>query len=195
MIGGRHETTGSILRVHGSPPSLPSFVSDVGFAFADYVNAQSLRFASTGEAQMPLVDPQGGRDALQAEIGGFNMGSPTIRSGRRAATASRSSTSPIGRTATSTPSATCRTISIRPRCAARSSSRRRRGIFWRAYSTTTTRNLGVAMIGLVERASGRHRRSVCELLDASRRIAIVRVTNDRDGSGCQIEVRSFGRFR
>ena len=75
MIGGRHETTGSILRVHGSPPSLPSFVSDVGFAFADYVNAQSLRFASTGEAHMPLVDPQGGRDALQAEIGGFNMGS------------------------------------------------------------------------------------------------------------------------
>ncbi|MGE0180614.1 MAG: M28 family peptidase, partial [Sphingomonas sp.] len=75
MIGGRHETTGSILRVHGSPPSLPSFVSDVGFAFADYVNAQSLRFASTGTAQMPLVDPQGGRDALQAEVGGFNMGS------------------------------------------------------------------------------------------------------------------------
>lgn len=75
MIGGRRETTGSILRVHGSPPSLPSFVSDVGFAFADYVNAQSLAFAGTGAAQMPLVDPQGGRDALQAEIGGFNMGS------------------------------------------------------------------------------------------------------------------------
>jgi aminopeptidase YwaD len=75
MIGGRRETTGSILRVHGSPPSLPSFVSDVGFAFAEHVNAQSLRFASTGEAQMPLIDPQGGRDALQAEIGGFNMGS------------------------------------------------------------------------------------------------------------------------
>lgn len=75
MIGGRHETTGSILRVHGSPPSLPSFVSDVGFAFADYVNAQSLAFASTGAAHMPLVDQQGSRDALQAEIGGFNMGS------------------------------------------------------------------------------------------------------------------------
>ena len=75
MIGGRRETTGSILRVHGSPPSLPSFVSDVGFAFGNYVNAQSLAFASTGRAHMPLVDPQGGRDALQAEIGGFNMGS------------------------------------------------------------------------------------------------------------------------
>lgn len=75
MIGGRNETTGSILRVHGSPPSLPSFVSDVGFAFAAYMNAQSLRFAGSGEAHMPLVDPQGGREALQAEIGGFNMGS------------------------------------------------------------------------------------------------------------------------
>ena len=75
MIGGNTETTGSILRVHGSPPSLPSFVSDVGFAFADYVNAQSLAFASTGEAFMPLVDPEGGRRALQAEVGGFSMGS------------------------------------------------------------------------------------------------------------------------
>jgi aminopeptidase YwaD len=75
MIGGDTERTGSILRVHGSPPSLPSFVSDVGFAFADYVNAQSLAFASTGEAQMPLIDPQGSRRALQAEVGGFNMGS------------------------------------------------------------------------------------------------------------------------
>ena len=75
MIGGDHSITGSILRVHGSPPSLPSFVSDVGFAFADYVNAQSLAFASTGAAQMPLIDPQGSRRALQAEIGGFNMGS------------------------------------------------------------------------------------------------------------------------
>ncbi len=75
MIGGNPDVTGSILRVHGSPPSLPSFVSDVGFAFADYVNAQSLQFASTGAAQMPLIDPQGNRRALQAEVGGFNMGS------------------------------------------------------------------------------------------------------------------------
>lgn len=75
MIGGNTEVTGSILRVHGSPPSLPSFVSDVGFAFADYVNAQSLAFASTGSAAMPLVDPQGSRRALQAEVGGFSEGS------------------------------------------------------------------------------------------------------------------------
>ena len=75
MIAGNPDVTGSIMRVHGSPPSLPSFVSDVGFAFADYVNAQSLQFVSTGAAHMPLIDPQGGRRALQAEVGGFNMGS------------------------------------------------------------------------------------------------------------------------
>jgi len=75
MIGGNTEVTKSILRVHGSPPSLPSFVSDVGFAFARYVNAQSMAYADTGTAEMPLVDPEGNRRALQAEIGGFNEGS------------------------------------------------------------------------------------------------------------------------
>jgi hypothetical protein len=75
MIGGNTEITKSILRVHGSPPSLPSFVSDVGFAFARYVNAQSMAYADTGHAEMPLLDPEGDRRALQAEIGGFNEGS------------------------------------------------------------------------------------------------------------------------
>ena len=75
MIGGNTEITKSILRVYGSPPSLPSFVSDVGFAFGRYVNAQSLAYADTGQADMPLIDPAGDRRALQAEIGGFNEGS------------------------------------------------------------------------------------------------------------------------
>jgi hypothetical protein len=75
MIGGNTEITKSILRVHGSPPSLPSFVSDVGFAFARYVNAQSMAYADTGHADMPFIDPAGDRRALQAEIGGFNEGS------------------------------------------------------------------------------------------------------------------------
>jgi hypothetical protein len=75
MIGGNSEVTKSVLRVHGSPPSLPSFVSDVGFTFARYVNAQSLLFADTGAADHPLIDPEGDRRALQAEIGGFNQGS------------------------------------------------------------------------------------------------------------------------
>lgn len=75
MIGGNSEITKSVLRVRGSPPSLPSFVSDVGFTFARWVNDQSLLFASTGAAPFPLIEPDGDRRALQAEIGGFNEGS------------------------------------------------------------------------------------------------------------------------
>ena len=75
MIGGDTPVTQSILRVRGSPPSLPSFVSDVGFAFADYVNRQSLEYADTGAAALPLLDPQGSRRPLQAVVGGFEEGS------------------------------------------------------------------------------------------------------------------------
>jgi aminopeptidase YwaD len=75
MIGGDTEITKSVLRVHGSPPSLPSFVSDVGFTFGRWVNAQALAYADTGRADFPLTDPQGSRRALQAEVGGFNEGS------------------------------------------------------------------------------------------------------------------------
>jgi hypothetical protein len=75
MIGGDRDVTRSILRVHGSPPSLPSFVSDVAFSTARWVNEQSLLFADTGAAAEPLLDPNGSRDGLQAEIGGFNEGS------------------------------------------------------------------------------------------------------------------------
>jgi len=75
MIGGNTEITKSILRVYGSPPSLPSFVSDVGFTFGRWVNDQSLLFAATGAAPFPLTEPDGDRRALQAEIGGFNEGS------------------------------------------------------------------------------------------------------------------------
>ncbi|HVQ09583.1 MAG TPA: M28 family peptidase [Allosphingosinicella sp.] len=75
MIGGNSEITKSVLRVRGSPPSLPSFVSDVGFAFAHWVNDQSLLFADTGAAPFPLVEPDGDRRALQAVIGGFEQGS------------------------------------------------------------------------------------------------------------------------
>lgn len=75
MIGGNTEITKSVLRVYGSPPSLPSFVSDVGFTFAHWVNEQSLLFADTGSAPFPLTEPDGDRRALQAVIGGFDEGS------------------------------------------------------------------------------------------------------------------------
>ena len=75
MIGGDTEKTKSILRVEGSPPSLPSFVDDVAFAIAKWVNAQSLMFADTGTGEWPLVDPEGSKRPLQAKVGGFSEGS------------------------------------------------------------------------------------------------------------------------
>jgi hypothetical protein len=75
MIGGDTAKTKSILRVEGSPPSLPSFVGDVGFAIAQWVNEQSLAFADSGAAAWPLTDPAGDKTPLQAEIGGFSEGS------------------------------------------------------------------------------------------------------------------------
>lgn len=78
MIGGDTEKTKSILRVQGSPPSQPSFVSDVGFAIARWVNAQSLAFAETGTATWPLLDPEGDKRALQALVGGFSEGSDNV---------------------------------------------------------------------------------------------------------------------
>lgn len=75
MVGGRHATTKSVLRVGGSPPSLPSFIGDVGFALARWVNDQSLAYADTGTAAFPLTEPGGEKDALRAVIGGFSEGS------------------------------------------------------------------------------------------------------------------------
>ena len=75
MIGGDTAKTQSILRVEGSPPSLPSFVSDVGFAITRWVNAQSLAYADSGAASWPLIDPEGDKTPLQAQVGGFSQGS------------------------------------------------------------------------------------------------------------------------
>ncbi len=75
MIGGRTETTKGILRVEGSPPSSPSFVDDVAFALTRWVNRQTFGFADSGSGDWPLVDPDGGKEALQAKVGGFSEGS------------------------------------------------------------------------------------------------------------------------
>lgn len=75
MIGGNPAITKSVLRVEGSPPSLPSFVGDVAFSIARWVNDETIAYADTGTAAFPLVDPNGERDALRAKIGGFSEGS------------------------------------------------------------------------------------------------------------------------
>ena len=75
MIGGNTEITKGSLRVEGSPPSLPSLVSDIGFAIARWVDAQSLAYADTGEAAFPLIEQAGTKLPLRARIGGFSEGS------------------------------------------------------------------------------------------------------------------------
>jgi hypothetical protein len=75
MIGGDTEKTKSILRVEGSPPSLPNFVGDVAFAIARWVNEETMVFADSGEGDWPLIDPEGDKRALQAKVGGFSEGS------------------------------------------------------------------------------------------------------------------------
>jgi len=75
MIGGNSDITHGTLKVEGSPPSLTSFVSDVGFAIGRWVDDQSRLYAERGEAAMPLLDPDGTKNALHARIGGFSEGS------------------------------------------------------------------------------------------------------------------------
>ena len=75
MIGGNSDITRGALSVEGSPPSLPSFVSGVGFAMARWVDRQALRYADRGEADFPLLDPEGTKNPLRAQIGGFSEGS------------------------------------------------------------------------------------------------------------------------
>lgn len=75
MIGGDTEITKSVLQVEGSPPSLRSFVDDVAFALGRWVNDSTRAFADTGAGDWALLDPNGSKRSLQAEIGGFSEGS------------------------------------------------------------------------------------------------------------------------
>ena len=75
MIGGNTEITKGALKVEGSPPSLPSFVSDVGFQVARWVDDQSRIYANSGQAALPLVEEDGTKQPLRAQIGGFSEGS------------------------------------------------------------------------------------------------------------------------
>lgn len=75
MVGGDAERTKAILHVTKSPASLPTVVNDVAEIFGRFVNAQTYAFSATGQADYPLVDPEGTRQALQARFADFSMGS------------------------------------------------------------------------------------------------------------------------
>jgi hypothetical protein len=55
--------------------SRPSFVHDIAWAFADWVNTESYELAATGKADWPLAAPEGGKEPLQAVYAAFTMGS------------------------------------------------------------------------------------------------------------------------
>jgi hypothetical protein len=74
MVGGG-EVTKSVFHVTRGPQSLPSFVHDVAWAFAAWVNQESYEFAASGAAQYPLIAPKGGKEPLRAMYSAFTMGS------------------------------------------------------------------------------------------------------------------------
>ena len=74
MVGGGLDTK-SVFHVTRGPLSLPSFVHDVAWAFADWINTESYEFAATGAAQYPLTAPEGGKEPLRAEYSPFELGS------------------------------------------------------------------------------------------------------------------------
>ena len=74
MVGGGPETK-AVFHVTRGPMSLPSFVHDVAWVFADWVNEESYKFAATGGAEYPMVAPEGGKEPLRAEYSAYTMGS------------------------------------------------------------------------------------------------------------------------
>jgi len=74
MVGGG-PVTKAVFHVTRGPMSLPSFVHDVAWAFAEFVNEESYKFAATGAAEYPFVAPEGGKEPLRAEYSAYTMGS------------------------------------------------------------------------------------------------------------------------
>jgi aminopeptidase YwaD len=74
MVGGG-PVTKAVFHVTRGPMSLPSFVHDVGWAFAEFVNEQSYNFAAGLQAEYPLVAPEGGKEPLLAQDTAYTMGS------------------------------------------------------------------------------------------------------------------------
>ncbi len=74
MVGGGPDTK-AVFHVTRGPLSLPSFVHDVAWAFASWLNGESEGFADGEPADYPLFAPSGGKEPLRAEYAAFTMGS------------------------------------------------------------------------------------------------------------------------
>ena len=75
MVGGDAERTKAIFHITKSPASLPTVINDVAEIFGRFVNSQTYSYSATGQAEYPLADPEGTRQALQARFVDFSMGS------------------------------------------------------------------------------------------------------------------------
>lgn len=74
MVGGGSDTK-AVFHLTRGPASLPSFVHDIAWAFADWANEETYQFAATGSAAYPLVAAEGSKDPLRAAFSTFTMGS------------------------------------------------------------------------------------------------------------------------
>jgi aminopeptidase YwaD len=74
MVGGGPETK-AVFHVTRGPMSLPSYVHDVAWVFAEWVNEESYNFAAGLKAEYPMVAPEGGKEPLRAEYSAYTMGS------------------------------------------------------------------------------------------------------------------------
>jgi aminopeptidase YwaD len=74
MVGGGPDTK-AVFHVTSAPASLPTFINDVAADVTGLVNSESYRFAASGEATWPLVEPTGGAEALLAQVSPFSSGS------------------------------------------------------------------------------------------------------------------------
>ncbi|MEP5837478.1 MAG: M28 family peptidase [Marinobacter sp.] len=74
MVGGGQQTK-SVFRISGGPMSLPSFVADLGHEIGNFVNQQTLSYASGDGAAYPLVSREGSKNPQLGIMEGISMGS------------------------------------------------------------------------------------------------------------------------
>src|SRR5207342_3187657 len=67
--------TEAVFHVTRGPASLPSFIHDVAWTFAQWVNEQTYDYAATGSAEFPMLSPAGGKEPLRADAARFPPGS------------------------------------------------------------------------------------------------------------------------
>src|SRR6185437_990172 len=74
MVGGTPDTK-VVFHMTRGPRSLPSFIHDIAWSFAAWLNQETYEYASRGVAAYPMVESAGGREPLRAESSPYDMGS------------------------------------------------------------------------------------------------------------------------